>query len=421
MPKRKSRAKPKSTMEGPLSGIVVLDWTVMQQGPVTSMMLGDLGAEVIKIEQRGIGDPGRAIRRRQGEVAPPLPGGLNWYFETWNRNKKSIALDLSKEKGKEIIYRLVKKADVFVENYRFGVAAKLGMDYETLSKHNPRLVYGNATGWGVNGPDAAKPAFDSAAQSRSGFMYSLGEEDMPPLFGPLGMSDQVGGGSLAYGILAALFLRERTGVGQEVRSSLLGSLIWLQQSQVSYNLLFGGVRPKRYSRDKVANPLNNRYKCGDQNWICLNMSQSDRYWHDFCQAVGLQSLERDPRFSDAEKRQEHGEELVVILDKVFGAKARADWMRILDDPRFDLIYAPINSVSDLTHDPQALENGYITSIKHPVLGDISVVGSPVSFSAAQAGPRSAAPEFGQHTEEVLLQMGGYTWDEIAQFKDEEVI
>ncbi|MBI2859471.1 MAG: CoA transferase [Chloroflexi bacterium] len=405
--------------KGPLDGIRVLDWTLMQQGPVAGMLLGDMGAEVIKIEQRGVGDPGRTVRRTQGVLPPPLPGGHHWYYETFNRNKKGIAIDLSKQKGKEVVYRLVKKSDVFIENFRFGVAKKLGMDYPTLSQHNPRLVYGAATGWGMEGPDVRRPALDPAVQARSGFMLNVGEEGMPPLFGPMGMSDQLGGTFLVTGILAALFARDRTGKGQQVDASLFGSVIWLQQGRVAYNLMFGG-HIQRYAREKAANVLYNRYQCADGRWLCFAMGQSDRYWHDFCDALKLGPIEADPKFDNADHRRDHGEELVAILDSLFASKPSQEWVKMLDT-KHDLIYSPINSVKDLSSDCQALENKYVTELDHPTLGRIKVVGPPITLSDTPVRPRFAAPEFGQHTEEVLIETGGYTWDEIAQLKEEEVI
>ncbi|MBI2857978.1 MAG: CoA transferase [Chloroflexi bacterium] len=405
--------------EGPLSGFRVLDWSIMQAGPVAGEMLGDLGAEVIKIEQRGVGDPARAVHHVQGGASLVLPGGRCYYFETFNRNKKSITVDLAKQKGREVIYRLVAKSDVFIENFRRGVPEKLGMDYKTLSRHNPRLVYGAVTGWGMKGPDASKPAFASTAQARSGFMLNLGEANMPPISGPWGMADMVAAGYLAYGILAALVNRERTGLGQEVNTSLLGGMIWLQQGEIAYSLL-SGKGDRRPIRERSANALHNRYRCADDKWIMFAMSQSERYWHDFCAALGLPGLERDPRFSDAEKRRENGEALVSIMDGVFASKTSAEWIQLLDKQN-SLIYGPVNSVVDLVNDAQAIENEYITDLDHPALGHIKIVGSPVSFGRTPAGPRYAAPEFGQHTEDVLIEIGSYSWDEIGQLKEEEVI
>lgn len=406
-------------MKPPLDGIRVIDWTVMQQGPVASVMLGDLGAEVIKIEQRGTGDLGRGVRRIHGVTPPLLPGGRSYYFETMNRNKKGIAIDLKKEKGREVVYRLVKNADVFVQNFRQGVASRLGMDYETLSRYNSRLIYATATGYGPLGPDSAKPSFDYAGQARAGVMSNVGELGMPPLGGPLGLADHSGATLLAYGILAALFARERTGEGQAVDGSLLGSMIWLQGLVVSYRLMLGQDIP-RTSRAKAGNALWNHYRCSDDRWLCFAMTQSEKYWHDFCRALSIEELEHDPKFKDVESRRENGGELVSILDRIFATKTRAEWVKTLDETA-DFAYASVNTTADLMADPQVIANRYIVDFDHPALGTIKVVGSPVSFSKAEVGPRLPAPELGEHTEEVLLELGGYDWDELAELKELEVI
>ena len=406
-------------MKPPLDGVRVIDWTIMQQGPVASVMLGDLGAEVIKIEQRGVGDLGRGVRRIHGVAPPLLAGGRTYYFETMNRNKKSVAVDLKKEKGREVVYRLVRNADVFVQNFRQGVAARLGMGYETLNSYNPRLVYATATGYGPVGPDSAKPSFDYAGQARAGVMANIGELGMPPVGGPLGLADHAGASLLAYGILAALFARERTGMGQAVDGSLLGSMMWLQGLPISYRLMLGQDIPKT-SRTKAGNAMWNHYRCSDGRWLCFAMTQSETYWHDFCRAVGIVELEHDPRFQGPEERREHGEELVSILDRIFETRTRAEWTKILDETA-DFAYASVNSTADLMTDTQAIANKYITEFDHPALGPIKVVGSPVVFSGAEVGPRLPAPELGEHTEEVLLEIGGYNWDDIVELKELEVI
>jgi len=394
---------------------------VYQQGPIAGVMLGDLGAEVIKIEQPGIGDPGRAVRAIRGKSLPEMAGGRNAFFEAMNRNKKSITVDLTKQKGREIIYRLATKSDVFIVNLRKNVVDELGMDYETLYRYNPRLIYAAGNGFGFEGDDANKPAFDPVAQARSGFMLSVGESNMPPLIGPSGLADQAGGSFLAYGILAALFHRERTGEGQMVTSSLLASMIWLQDLEFSYTLLYGQeFQIPRANRQRALNALSNSYQCADGNWIHFCMLQSQRFWHDFCIALGIQELENDPKFNNPGKRADNCQELISILDRVFAGKSRTKWIDILDKYS-DFNYSSVNTVGEAAKDPQIIANKYITQMDHSTLGRINVVGSPVSLSRTEVKPRSPAPEFGQNTEEVLIEIGGYTWEDINQLKDEQVI
>lgn len=400
----------------PLEGIRVLDWTQWQQGPGATMLLGDLGAEVIKIEERVGGDPGRG-------VAPLRVFGIsgdwwNYYFENLNRNKKSITLDLKKERGKEILYRLVEKSDVFVHNFRVGVAERLRADYETLSRYNPKLIYAHATAYGPIGPDAEKPGMDVLFQARSGLMTSIGDLDCPPHVGPVGLADQIGSSILVNGILAALLARERTGMGQKVETSGVGSAIWAQVHSIGPVLMINAPIPRR-GRKGQTNPLWNHYQCQDGKWIMLCMPQSDLYWVDFCKALGKEELATDLKFEDGFKRAEFHQELIAILDKVFMTKSRSEWLKIFDEAG-DFISGPVNTVYEVCNDPQVIDNQYVAEYNHPTYGKIRVMGFPIRFSRTPAELRLPAPEFGQHTEEVLLELG-YSWEEIEKLKDEEVI
>ncbi|MCX8072133.1 MAG: CoA transferase [Candidatus Binatia bacterium] len=403
-------------MPMPLEGVRVIDWTIWQQGPVASVMLGDLGAEVIKIEQRESGDPGRGILKMSGIDLSDRP---NFYFEANNRNKLGIAIDLKKPEGREIVYRLVEKSDVFVQNFRLGVAERLGLGYEDLAQRNPRLIYACATGYGPRGPEAEDPSFDQMGLARSGFMYAVGEPDMPPLQVAGGIADQMGAIMLAYGILAALLARERFGVGQKVDASHLGSMIWLQGLSVSSRAMMGFAIP-RLPRKYAANPLWNHYRCQDGLWICLGMLQPDRYWADFVRALGHPELATDPRFVDLRARAAHAAEAVDLLDRIFATRPRAEWVEILRKGG-DFIFTVVNTVDDLPDDPQVVANDYIVPFDHPRFGPTKVVGLPVQLSATPGSIRLPAPEFGQHTEQVLIDLLGYTWDEVAALKEREVI
>jgi len=400
-----------------LEGIRVLDWTVWQQGPMAGVMLGDLGAEVIKIEDRVSGDPARGFMRQMG--AGMGIGGRNFYFETMNRNKKSVTLDLNKPRGKEILYQLVEKSDVFLQNFRYGVAAKLGLDYATLSRYNPRLVYASASGWGQQGPIRKKPAFDFTGQARSGMMTISGSVDSTPFSLQGAIGDQIGAIMTAYGILAALLARERLGIGQELDSSLLGSSLFLMGLNVSFKLGLGIEMP-RHNRSVSYNPLWNYYKCSDDKWLALAELQADRAWPAVCRALGIEALEKDPRFDSLETRAKNTVELISIMDKIFITKTRDEWLKILERAG-DLIFEPVNTISDVVEDPQVLANEYITDFNHPVFGKFKALGIPVKFSKTPGQIAREAPEFGQHTEEILTGILGYTWDDITKLKEEEVI
>ena len=405
-------------MSMPLEGIRVLDWTIWQQGPVATAMLGDLGAEVIKVEERLGGDPGRGLKRVRG-MSTELPGGRNFYFENNNRNKKGITLDLKKEKGREVLCRLAARSDVLVQNMRTGVAERLGLDYPSLAKHNPRLIYAHASGYGPRGPEAREPAFDYLGLARSGVMLAVGEPGMPPLSFVGGLADQMGAIVLAYGVIVALLARERYGIGQEVDVSHLGSMIALQGLHVAAVCFLGKELP-RQPRASASNPLWNHYQCQDGRWLALAHLQSDRYWEPFCQAIGRGDLARDPRYSNAQKREEHATVLVAILDQVFAQRPAQEWVKLLKE-KGDFILTPVNSVADLPADPQVIANSYIVERDHPVIGRTKEVGLPVQFSRTPGSLRLPAPELGQDTEQVLTEIAGYTWEEVEALRRDEVI
>jgi crotonobetainyl-CoA:carnitine CoA-transferase CaiB-like acyl-CoA transferase len=404
-------------MQPPLSGIRIIDWTIWQQGPVATQMLADLGAEVIKIEERERGDPGRGIAAVAG--SPAEKSGRNFYFEANNKHKKSITLDLKRPEAREIVHRLAAKSDVFVQNFRKGVAARLGIDYQALRPHNPRLIYASASGYGPEGPDSGEPSFDYLGQARSGIMNAVSVATPEPIYIQGGIADQMGAVMIAYGVLAALLARERYGVGQEVDASHLGSMMALQGLNVVARTI-QGKEFNRQTREVAFNPLWNHYRCADGRWLCLGMLQPDRYWKDFCAAIGKPELAGDPRFAEMKTRGKNAAELIAILDAAFASRPRDDWMRILKAGG-DFIYTVVNSVADLPADPQVRANGYIVDYEHPALGPTQVLGMPIKLSQTPGDPRGLAPELGEHTEAIMTELLGYTWDDIARLREANVI
>ena len=410
-------------MAEPLDGIMVLDWTQWQMGTVAGAMLRDLGATVIHIENRITGDAGRALN----PLTWSLPGTRNAYFEVNNRGKKSITVDLTKDKGKELMYRLVKKADVFLHNARQGVPERLDMDYETLCRYNPKVIYAAASGYGPKGPESKEPAFDYLGLARSGIMYMMGDSDAPPQVLGGGLADQMGAIMTAYGVLTALVVRERQGIGQKVDVSHLGSMMALQGLTMGIFLYLRPDQqpppeepPKVLTRKNAGNPLWNHYLCKDETWLVLGMLQPDRQWPAVCKALGIEHLEKDPKFVDQVIRAQNSEEIIAIMDEIFINKTATEWVKALKEAG-DVICTPIQRIPQLLDDPQVLANNYINDYNHEALGPMQVPGIPITLSETPGVVKSEAPEFGQHTEEVLMEFGGYSWEDIAQLREEEVI
>ncbi len=406
-------------MTGPLNGIRVIECGGYLSAPSACYMLGDLGAEIIKIEDRVKGDPVRGMESTFGR-GMIMPDGTNILFETANRNKKSITLDIKKDKGRQILHSLVAVSDVFCTNYSLPAIKNLDIGYETLKKYNPKLVYGLATSYGSVGPDSEKRAFDAIAQARSGIMTTLGEPESPPLQIAGAVFDQLTGTILSSGIMAALLARDRQGIGQKVEVSLLGSGVHLQAYNINVTLLRGRSMP-RPSRKTLRNPLANHYECADGKWLLLCEAQSDRFWHPFCTAVGIESIEKDPKYLDAKCRRDNALELTGLLEATFKTRSRAEWLALLEERGRGMAFAAINNLNELDSDPQVTLNNYITEINHPSLGKVKMTGFPLNFSATPAAVEKTAPAFGQHTEEVLMDLLGYSWDDISELKDEEVI
>jgi crotonobetainyl-CoA:carnitine CoA-transferase CaiB-like acyl-CoA transferase len=404
-------------MTQPLEGLLVLDWTIWQQGPICSAMLGDMGARVIKIEQRGTGDPGRWLTGAGGVDTRATP---NWYFEANNRNKEAIEIDLKKPEGLEVVLALAEKADVFVQNFRHGVADRLGLGYEAMKARNPKIIYASATGYGPKGEESSEPSFDHLGLARSGIMNAAGEPDMPPLAITGGVADQMGGIMMAYGIVNAIVARERFGIGQQVNASHLGSMTFLQGLGLSMKLMAGVAMPRSF-RARAANPLWNHYRCADDQWLALAMLQPDRYWKDFCRVIGQPELAEDERFVDMPARAQNSEACVAIIDAAFASRPRAEWLKRLKEDAGDFIYTVVNSVDDVPEDPQVLANDYVVEMDHPHHGPTKMVGIPVGLSETPGSVRRAAPELGQDTELVLMEVLGWDWDRIQALREKEAI
>lgn len=401
-------------MNGPLDGVRVVELSMFQQGPVAGMRLGDLGADVIKIEPR-TGDPARGFMRIIGAMVGLK--GRNYYFEHCNRNKRGIVLDMKEPAGMEVFLKLIDTADVFVNNLSIEAPMRMGIGPDQLMERNPRLIYAHASGWGRKGEDAHDHSFDYTGIGRSGLMMSCGEKGAPPTQILPGIGDEVGALACAWGVTAALYAREKTGKGQVVDTSLMGSVIATLGLIMAAPAILGREFPREV-RARAGNALYSHYRCQDDRWIALAHLQPDRYWPKVCKALGLESTEHDPRFNTIEARSANAGELVALFDERFASRERDEWLEILR--REGCICTPIQTPMEVSNDAQAIANNYFVHMDHSVHGRTKMVGFPWDFSETPASCRREAPELGQHTEEVLQELG-YTGAEIAGLREENVI
>ena len=398
-------------MAGPLSGVRVVELGMFVAGPATSCVLGDWGADVVKIENPAGGDPARALASL-GLSAKDI----NFGMENYNRGKRSVALDVQKPAGRVALIRLLQGADVFVSNWRPDALERARLDYATLSAELPRIVYAQVNGYGPRGSMRDTAAFDFAAYwARTGAQASLGEPNEPPPVQRPAMGDAQVGLGLAGAISAALFQRERTGGGEHVHISLYQAGMWMMSFDLSAALIHGGGY--RRTGRQSPNPLWNSYRAQDGRWFELVMLQADRYWKPFCRAIEKPEWEHDARWATIGPRGKNAASLIAALDEHFATRPFDAWRAAFDKEA--LIWAPIQSIAESATDPLAREVGVIASVPHRSGREIELVRSPVEFARAPHEVRSAAPELGEHTEEVLLERG-FSWEEITALREQGV-
>jgi crotonobetainyl-CoA:carnitine CoA-transferase CaiB-like acyl-CoA transferase len=398
-----------------LEGIRVIDLTVWFQGPVAAQHLADFGAEVIKVERPQGGDQGRGVRSIK---ALPV-ADWNQYFLVINRNKKSLALDLKKQEGRDIMYRLVEKSDVFLSNMGLELLERWDLTYDKLSQINPKLVYATNTGYGRFG-GVNKPSFDMTVQALTGLMARLGEPGQPPIYLGMGSGDAYGGLMSALGILLALYNRKRTGRGQWVDASLYGAQLFLTAPSLQAFLATGNERySKQQSRKSVPNPLWNVYQAKDK-WVFLCVPNDDRSWASLCQTLDDCKIGSDARFDSVEKRKENGTQLVERLDEVVKQRDASEWMKRWTPAGIHA--APVNNLADLAADPQAWANDYfVETYCEEVQRQVKVRGLPIGLRKTPGEVKTLGPELGQDTELILADTLEYSWEQIAELKERGVI
>jgi crotonobetainyl-CoA:carnitine CoA-transferase CaiB-like acyl-CoA transferase len=391
---------------GPLHGITVLDLTRILSGPYCTMMLADMGARVIKIEQPRKGDDTRGW-------GPPFIAGESAYFLSINRNKESVTLDFKKPEGRAVLDRLLADADVLVENFRPGTLTKLGLEYESVAAVHPRLVYCSISGFGQTGPRRREAGYDAVMQGEGGLMSITGSSDGPPFRLGVAIADIVSGMFAAQGITLALFARERTGRGQAVDIAMLDSVVALLSYQAGIYFATGSAPPRMGNRHPTIVPYET-FAASDGDFVLA--VGNDDLWRRFCAAAGL---EADGRFATNQLRVVNYAELKPMLDGLLTTRPRAEWIAMLTAAA-----VPCGSVRDLHEvfsDPQVAARLMTAELEHATAGMLKLVGTPLKLSDTPGEIRTPPPVLGEHTESVLTSDLGLTREQVAELRDKGVI
>jgi CoA:oxalate CoA-transferase len=397
-------------MSGPLEGIRVLDLTWVLAGPFASMVLCDLGAEVIKVERPPYGDAAR--------TTAPIVNGESCYFFSINRGKKSICLDLKSERGKELFLRLVDLADVVMENFTPGSMDKLGLGYDVLQKRNPRLIYAATSGFGHTGPERLRPALDIVVQGMGGVMSITGEPDGPPVRTGLSLGDIAAGLYTAIGILAALRERERSGRGQMIDIAMLDCQIAILENAFIRYFATGELPKPIGSRHPLATPFQ-AFPTRD-GWIVLALSWGvENQWELFCATIGRVDLIDDPRFDTPALRTEHHAELEPILNEAMRQKTTSEWLREFD--AIGLPCGPLNNIAQAAEHPQVVARRMLVDVEHPRIGRLKLPDTPVKLSRTPGGIKGPSPALGQDTYHVLSSLLGLSAKELDELAAAGVI
>jgi formyl-CoA transferase len=403
-------------MAGTLDGVRVLDLSRHLAGPYCAMMLGDLGAEVIKVERPPLlaGGTGGGDETRQW--GPPFVGGESAYYLCCNRNKKSLTLNLKHEQGVAIARELARNSDVLIENFRVGGADELGLGYADLKGFNSRLIYCSISGFGHTGPDRNLGSYDFLIQGRGGFMSITGERNGPPMKVGVAIVDVATALFASNAILAALFARERTGVGQHLDIALFDSQIALL-ANIGSNHLCSGEVPQRWGNAHASIVPYQAFQAAD-DYLILAIG-NDGQWERFCAAAGVSAWAKDARFATNPQRVAHRDALIPILEDLLRQKTVAEWLQRCDAA--DVPAGPVNTIDKVFTDPQTLARGMLVEMPHPTAGTVRLAGTPLNLSTTPAQMRLPPPLLGEHTDEILTNMLALDEATIAQLRREGVV
>ncbi|MFF2515203.1 CaiB/BaiF CoA transferase family protein [Streptomyces sp. NPDC058086] len=383
-----------------LEGLHVVDLASFIAGPAAATVLGDFGADVVKVEPPHMGDAYRSLSR-----IPPNPQveGVNYPWQLDNRNKRSIALNLKSPGARPVLESLVRWADVLVTNFPPRTREKLGLDYDALAPLNPRLIYADVTGFGEEGPDAHLPGFDVTAYwARSGLMDLTRQRDVPPATNAFGSGDHCTAITLFAGIMTALYRREKTGQGARVTASLLAEGAWAASMWLQA-VLVGAKPPRPIDRSDPPNALVNMYRTADDRWIVLGFANEDKQVPLFLKAIGHPEAVENPHYADTPSRRAHAAEIVAVLDKTFATRSLAEWREVLDAA--GLTYGVVQTLEECAQDPQLLANRVFVPIDDGSDDPHLTIDSPVQLDQEQKVRPGPAPDLGEHTESVLHDLG----------------
>jgi len=392
-----------------LAGVRVLDLSRILAGPFCTMLLGDLGAEVIKVERPGTGDDTRTW-------GPPFSGGESAYYLCCNRNKRSIAIDLGKPQGRELVRELAKVSDVLLENFTPGLMQRFGLDYPTLSELNPRLVFCSITAYGQDGPYRDRPGYDMVLSAVGGLMWITGERNGNPCKVGVAITDVLTGVYASGAIMAALLWRERSGRGQYIDASLLDCQV-SGLANIASNYLVAGLEASRWGTAHESIVPYQVFPTKDRPIAVAVANQ--KLWASFCTAISRPEWLEDPRFESNPKRVQNREALLALVNEVLVEKTCDEWMEVL--VKAAVPCGPVNNMQSLFADPQVRHRNMIAEVPHPTIGTLRLTGVPVKYSSTPGEVRLPPPLLGQHTDEILSSVLGHSPDTIAALRRDGVV